>query len=128
MATHLVKPNFDKLGIVTSIACAIHCTVLPLLVAVLPMLDIPGLEHPALEWSFIVLALLFGTLSMMHGYRRHHGRLLPFSLFSVGFVLLLLNQLSDEAYVYALIPASAGFIISGHVLNMIYSRRQSHGK
>lgn len=126
MAIEHIKLNFDKLGIATSVACAVHCTLLPLLVAVLPFLDVPGLEHPALEWSFIGLALIFGTFSMLHGYRRHHGKLLPLSLFSIGFVCLLLNQLSEEAYVFLLIPASAGFIISGHVLNMVYTRKQAH--
>lgn len=117
--------NYDRLGIITSVLCAIHCTVLPLLATVLPFLGVEALEHPGIEWSFIALALLFGTLSMRHGYKHHHRRKLPFSLFLSGFVLLVLNQVFAESFVFLFIPASAVCIITAHALNLVYCRRSS---
>jgi hypothetical protein len=34
------KINFDALGIVASIACAIHCAILPLIISTLPLFGI----------------------------------------------------------------------------------------
>ncbi|MFT4022997.1 MAG: MerC domain-containing protein [Flavihumibacter sp.] len=116
--------KYDHLGIITSIACAIHCTVLPLLVSVLPFLGAKLPELPWLEWLMIGLALCFGIVSLYHGYRRHHHRLLPVVLFAAGFVCLLLNLLSGEAYVFVLIPVAAVMIISAHTYNLYLLRRK----
>ena len=36
----MLKINYDALGIAASVACAIHCAVLPLLMSSLPILGI----------------------------------------------------------------------------------------
>jgi len=118
-----LKINYDRLGIFTSVACAIHCTLLPLLVSGLPFWGIDWLEHKGIEWSMIGLALLFGTMSLYHGYKQHHGKAFPLVLFGMGFLLLILNQVIAERFVYVLIPASAVCIITAHMLNIIYGRK-----
>ncbi|MFT3948175.1 MAG: MerC domain-containing protein [Agriterribacter sp.] len=118
-----LKINYDRLGIFTSIACAIHCTLLPLFISSLPFLGIDILEHKGIEWSMIGLAFLFGIVSLYHGYKQHHHRLLPVLLFGAGFSFLILNQLTGEQYIYLFIPLSALCIISAHSLNIVYCRR-----
>lgn len=117
------KLNYDRLGIFTSIACAVHCTLLPLLVSTLPFLGINIPEHKGIEWTMIFLALLFGTLPLYHGYRQHHHKLAPLVLFGIGFTFLVLNQLVAERFVYLFIPLSAIAIITAHSLNLAYSRK-----
>lgn len=117
-----LKLNADRLGIITSIACAIHCTVLPALVSTLPLLGFDILENKTIEWGMISLAFLFGTLSLYHGYAHHHNKLLPLVLFLFGFTCLILNQAIAERFVLIFIPASSIFIISAHVLNIYYCR------
>lgn len=116
--------KYDHLGIITSIACAIHCTLLPLLFSALPFLGIRLPEASWLEWLMIVLSLVFGLASLHHGYRRHHHRVLPLVLFAAGFSCLLLNQWFDELYVYIFIPLSAVAIISAHSYNLYLLRRR----
>lgn len=118
-----MKINLDHLGIVTSIACAIHCTLLPLIISALPLLGIDLLENKSIEWSMIGLALLFGGVSLYHGYRHHHGKLLPILLFAIGFGCLILNQVFAETFVYWFIPISATAILSAHFSNMYLSRK-----
>ncbi|MBX3253882.1 MAG: MerC domain-containing protein [Chitinophagaceae bacterium] len=117
------KINYDRLGIFTSIACAIHCTLLPLFISSIPFLGMDVLEHKGIEWSMILLALLFGVLSLYHGYKQHHHKLLPLFLFGIGFMFLLLNQLIAERLVYLFIPVSVICIISAHSLNLFYNRK-----
>ncbi len=122
MITKKLKLNADRWGIITSIACAVHCTVLPLLVSCLPFLNIEILEHKAIEWSMIALALIFGTLSLYHGYTYHHKKYLAFVLFLTGFGFLILNQVFTERFVFIFIPLASAGIISAHVLNLYYCR------
>lgn len=117
-----IKLNADRLGIITSIACAIHCTLLPLLVSSLPLFNFDILENKAVEWSMIILALSFGVLSLYHGYADHHKKILPLILFSIGFSCLILNQIIAEKFVFFLIPLSSVCIISAHIFNLYYCR------
>jgi hypothetical protein len=117
-----MRINYDHLGILTSILCAVHCTVLPLLISSLPLLGIDILESPAVEWALIGLAFAFGFLSLNHGYRRHHRRILPALLFCAGFLFLIINQVTDEQLLYICIPGAALLIISAHITNIRYCR------
>lgn len=117
-----IKLNADRLGIITSIACAIHCTILPLLVTSLPLLNIEILENKIIEWGMISLSLAFGSLSLYHGYTHHHKKAVPFILFTTGFIFLILNQVIAEQFVFIFIPLSAVCIISAHALNIYHCR------
>lgn len=117
-----LRLNADRLGIITSVACAIHCTVLPALISSLPFLGFDILENKAIEWSMISLALLFGTLSLYHGYAHHHKKTLPLVLFLIGFAFLIFNQVIGERLILIFIPFASLFIISAHVLNLYYCR------
>ncbi len=118
------KLNYDKWGIVTSAICAVHCTVLPLFVSTLPLMGIEVLENKAIEWSLILLSMVFGITSLQHGYRRHHGKIYPVFLFVTGFTFLIVNQLTHEQFILLLIPLSAILIITAHSWNLYLSRRK----
>lgn len=115
--------NYDKWGIVTAVACAVHCTLLPVLASVMPFLGVESLEHPVFEWGFIAIAVLFGSMSMWHGYRHHHKKLLPFAGFVLGLTLLIVNQLTEEAYLFYVIPVAAAAMIAAHLFNIIYCKK-----
>ncbi|QEC43088.1 MerC domain-containing protein [Pseudobacter ginsenosidimutans] len=113
-----MKISYDHLGIFTSIVCAIHCTVLPLIISSLPFLGIDILESAAIEWGLIAMAFLFGFLSLNHGYRRHHQKKLPALLFCAGFAFLIINQVTDEQILFICIPLAALLIIAAHITNI----------
>ena len=58
-----LKLNWDGLGIITSIACAIHCGVLPLLLPALPLFGVNIVHNKAFEWGMIFLAFFVGATS-----------------------------------------------------------------
>lgn len=117
------KINYDKLGIVTSVACAIHCTILPLCMSSLPLLGIEILENKAVEYGMILLAFVFGVASLWHGFRHHHRKWTPVLLFSAGFSCLVMNQLFTEQFVFILIPVAAVCIVLAHGMNIFYVKR-----
>ena len=113
--------NWDAFGILTSVACAIHCAVLPLLVSSLPVFGINIVDNLAFEYLMILLAFLIGTFSLWHGYRRHHRSIGPFLLFFVGISLLTAKQVW-HSYQLWLVPAALVFIVAAHLKNYRLSR------
>src|SRR5271169_4620277 len=97
------KISWDTLGITASVACAIHCAVLPLLLSSLPIFGINIIDNPAFEFFMILLAFAIGYYSLLHGYRRHHHNFTPLLLFTCGILLLFAKQLWHQ-YELRLIP------------------------
>lgn len=121
-----LKINWDALGIGASLACAIHCALLPLFLSSLPLFGVNIIENTGFEIGMIVLALCIGTYSLYHGYRKHHHNLLPLSLFFSGFIFLILKQFFFVQYeTWLLIPAVI-LIITAHVLNFRFCRVHNH--
>lgn len=111
-----IKLNWDALGIFTSIACAIHCALLPVLMSTLPVFGINIIHNVFFEWGMIALAFVVGSYSLFHGFIKHHRSLAPVSIFTVGFAFLLLKQFFVELDIPFLVIAVA-LIISAHFYN-----------
>lgn len=110
------KINWDVMGIATSVACAIHCALLPVLLSSLPLFGINIIHNRFFEWGMIALAFLVGSYSLFHGFIKHHRSFVPVLLFSGGFVLLLLKQAYHQYENWLLIPAVI-LIITAHYYN-----------
>src|SRR5262245_43379767 len=87
-----LKLNWDAVGIATSITCAIHCALLPILVTTLPVFGVNIIHNSFFEWGMIILAFAIGSYSLFHGYVKHHRLLISILIFSFGFVFLVLKQ------------------------------------
>jgi hypothetical protein len=121
----MFRINYDVLGIAASMACAIHCAVLPLVITSLPVFGINIIDNMGFELMMIVLALLIGYVSLAHGYHKHHHHLLPTLLFSGGAVMLFLKQAFHEQQLVFLIPA-VSLIVGAHLMNYRYCRKAGH--
>ena len=115
------KLNLDALGITTSILCAIHCAVLPLLMASLSIFGVNIVHNALFEYGMIILAFAIGTAALWHGFTRHHRRLTPWMLFATGIILLITKQIWPGAEL-ALLPFAVLFIIGAHSLNYRWCR------
>jgi MerC mercury resistance protein len=111
-----IKINWDGLGVATSLACAIHCAVLPLILTSLPLFGINIIHNPFFEWGMIAIAFFVGAYSLLHGYIKHHRSFFPIILFSAGFLLLITKQLFHEYEIYLLMPAVI-LIVGAHYQN-----------
>ena len=119
------KINWDALGIGTSLACAIHCALLPLFLTSLPIFGVNIIENPAFEAFMVALAFVIGLYSLYHGYKKHHHSFLPITIFTVGFLFLVLKLFFVEYEGWLLIPAVIGIIV-GHVINYKSCRVHNH--
>jgi hypothetical protein len=120
-----VRVNWDAVGVVTSVACAIHCGLLPLFLTSLPLFGINIIHNNLFEIGMIALAFGIGSYSLFHGYKRHHHRLLPLFIFLAGFGFLVLKQLFVVHETSLLFPAVI-MIVSAHFLNFQFCRKANH--
>jgi hypothetical protein len=118
-----LRLNWDALGIGASMACAIHCALLPLFFNSLPLFGLNIIHNLYFEVGMIVLALAIGVMSLSHGYRKHHHSLVPLALFFSGFVFLVVKQFFIHYESWLLIPAVL-LIVTAHLLN--YKSCQVH--
>ncbi|MFM1970079.1 MAG: hypothetical protein RL152_1456 [Bacteroidota bacterium] len=121
----MFKINYDALGIAASIACAIHCAVLPLLMSSLPILGINIINNFWFEIFMILLAMGIGLHSLTHGFKKHHHKLLPIIVFIIGISLLLVKQVFHQYQIWFLVPAVI-LIVSAHFINYRQCRIADH--
>ncbi len=121
----MFKINYDALGIAASIACAIHCAVLPLLMSSLPILGINIINNFWFEIFMILLAMGIGLHSLTHGFKKHHHRILPIIVFIIGISLLLVKQVFHQYQIWFLVPAVI-LIVSAHFINYRQCRIADH--
>jgi tetrahydromethanopterin S-methyltransferase subunit C len=120
-----LQVNWDALGITTSLLCAIHCAVLPLLLTSLPLFGINIIHNNFFEAGMIALAFSIGSLALFHGYKRHHHRPLPLFIFSTGFIFLVLKEIFLSYEIVLLVPAVL-LILTGHFFNYRFCRKANH--
>jgi MerC mercury resistance protein len=116
-----LKINSDVFGIGASIACAVHCAILPLFLSSLSILGVNIVHNFWFESGMILLAFIIGMLSLRHGFVRHHRSPIPFLLFAAGMLFLFAKQYW-HIYELILLPFAVILIISAHIFNFRYTR------
>lgn len=117
--------NWDAIGVTATLACAIHCAVLPLLLTSLPLFGINIISNLTFELFMIGLAFVIGGYSLYHGVLKHHHKWLPLIIFTGGAAMLILKQVFHSHEYYFLLPAVL-MIVSAHLLNYRYCREAKH--
>lgn len=121
----MFRINYDALGIAASVACAIHCAILPLVLSSLPLFGVNIINNVSFEFFMIALALVIGVYSLWHGYKKHHHKWYPIALFVAGISMLFLKQVFHQYFLSFLIPAVV-CIVAAHVLNYREVRKTGH--
>ncbi len=119
------KINWDAFGIDASVACAIHCAVLPLILSSLPLFGINIIENQGFEFLMIALAFVVGIYSLYHGRKRHHHSYYPMVLFAAGISLLFIKSMLHSHSLMLLLPAVL-LVVIAHYLNFKLCRVHNH--
>ena len=65
--------NGDRIGVVASVLCAIHCAVTPLLLLFLPVFG-KAWSHPASHWLMALLVVPLAAVTVSTGYKKHRRK------------------------------------------------------
>jgi hypothetical protein len=108
---------WDRVGLMASLICVVHCTLTPVFLFFLPVLG-SYFESP---WVHVALALIVfptGIFAFYSGYQmHHHAQILAVGI--IGFVALAMGLLTSQLSLEILFTAFGGVLLSSaHVLNL----------
>ncbi len=118
------KAVLDRVGATGSMLCAVHCALLPLILALAPAIG-AGFANPVFEVGFIGFASVVGLTSLVLGYRLHRvGRALAFLVPGIGLLwgAVLVEPIHHNLIAHAIAMASGGSLIAiAHLLNLRFT-------
>lgn len=119
----------DRVGATASLLCAVHCMLLPFVLALLPLIGLEFLAGHTFERIFVACAALLASASILTAYRRHHK---PHALYLMvpGIVLLLCGvgvDLDVHLVLHTVAVVCGGLLVaSSHITNLVLAHRHHH--
>lgn len=119
----------DRVGATASLLCAVHCMLLPFVLALLPLIGLEFLAGHMFERIFVACAALLASASILTGYRRHRHSQALF-LMVPGIALLLFGvaiNLDVHVLIHTASVVTGGLLVaSAHVTNLVLTHRYHH--
>jgi O-antigen/teichoic acid export membrane protein len=112
--------TIDRVGVVASCVCAVHCAVMPFVIGLLPLFGLGIFADQRTEWALVAVSLVVGLSSLLPAYLRKHKRTRPLFLFTIGLALIFIARVTFEDTLRAEIPfvvLGALLIAASHFLN-----------
>jgi hypothetical protein len=119
----------DRVGATASLLCAIHCALLPFVLALLPLIGLEFLAGHTFERIFVACAASLACASLIVAYRRHRR---PQALYLMvpGIALLLFGiaiNLDVHVLLHTASVVTGGLLLAGaHVTNLVLAHRYHH--
>ncbi|HEV7491260.1 MAG TPA: MerC domain-containing protein [Rhodanobacteraceae bacterium] len=116
----------DRFGATASFLCAVHCALLPIIIAALPALGLSFLANHRFERGFIAFASVLATTTFIVGFRRHR-RFHAFWFLVPGLSFLAAGVIVDSDHsslLHAVLVSIGGTLVAvSHLTNL----RLAHG-
>lgn len=116
----------DRIGATASMLCAVHCALLPFVLALLPLIGLEFLAGHTFERIFVACAAALACASLLAAYRRHRR---PHALFLMvpGIALLVVGIAVDldlHVVIHTASVVTGGVLVaSAHVVNLVLAHR-----
>lgn len=116
----------DRVGATASLLCAVHCMLLPFVLALLPLIGLEFLAGHTFERVFVACAAALAGTSIITAYRRHRR---PHALYLMapGIALLVFGIIIDidqHIVIHTASVVTGGLLVaSAHVTNLVLSHR-----
>ena len=116
-----LQSNWDRLGIVLSLLCAIHCVLTPLIILSLPIMARYYLGNSFFHLALALMIIPVGVFAFVVGYR-HHRKFqvlllgIPGLIF-ISFVPYAVHQMGIPLNEPLLMVVGSSLLISAHWIN-----------
>lgn len=111
----------DRVGFAASLLCAIHCALVPILLALLPAFGLNVGGWVDIDQAFVVFATVLGATTLTLGYRRHRA----FRAWAVLVPALALvwvgsfSSVHDHSAIHAVVMTIGGVLLAtAHFVNL----------
>lgn len=116
----------DRTGATASLLCAVHCMLLPFVLAALPLIGLGFLAGHAFERGFVLFAAVLASASLLTSYRRHRRPQALYLMVPAIALLVFGISLDIDAHlaVHTAAVVAGGLLLSAaHVTNLWLGRR-----
>lgn len=126
--------KIDRVGMVASFACAIHCMVMPVFATLVAARGLFSEHSIWIDYAFFAVAAMVGPLAIWIGYRRHRSWI-PSLVYVLGVLLVATSVFglhhhsappssNSDGLLAAIVSAVGGFTLVGfHVMNSRFQRK-----
>ncbi len=120
----------DRFGATGSLLCAVHCALLPALLALAPSLGLSFWLSDGVEQAVVIFVTLLGLFSLIWGYRRHrtvHALVLLLPGLALLWAGLLHPELHHSPVPHALVMTLGGVMVGlAHLVNLRLNHLHVH--
>jgi hypothetical protein len=106
----------DRAGMSASLVCAVHCAVLPLLLAALAAVGLAWLDSAWVGWTMVVFAAVVALRAHRGGFAVHR-RCLPVAVAGLLIIVTAICLLKASASHHYIQASGAVVVASSHFLN-----------
>jgi hypothetical protein len=111
----------DRVGMTGSLLCAVHCALMPVLLAALPALGLGGFSLVDIDQGFTIFATLLGVTTLAVGFRRHRA-FRAWLVLIPGLLLVWIGSftaLHDHSIAHTVVMVAGGLAIAlAHLINL----------
>ncbi|KAF1055585.1 MAG: hypothetical protein GAK43_00380 [Stenotrophomonas maltophilia] len=127
---HRLRHLLDRFGATGSMACAVHCAVIPVLLAAAPSLGLSFWLSDGVERALVTFVTLLGLFSLVWGYRRH-GALRALGFLVPGLAALwtgiLYDPMHHDPVPHAVVMTIGGLLVGiAHLVNLRLNHSHVH--
>lgn len=120
--TYRQSTRLDTAGFIASFICAVHCAVMPLVLASLPLTGLAFMAGPVLDVTMISISLGIASISLFRGYFSYHRKISALLIVLVGFGLIAYGDLGASAYKTWFAVGGALLVATSHIVNHFLTR------
>lgn len=107
------RNKVDRVGMISSGLCALHCAALPMLLYFGVISSVSSVAHDSFELVVLLCSISLAIYSAWRGLRLH-GRIFPQLLIAGGMLMLIIGFLMSQHMVMAI---GGLCLVAGHWLN-----------
>ena len=115
-----IRASLDTVGAAISWLCVVHCLLVPIVLAAVPLWGLSFLTDEKVEWATISTSILIAVVSFVPSYLHRHRAMRVLLLFAGGIGAILFAGLfmEEDLVVKALfLLTGAALISSAHLIN-----------
>lgn len=120
---HHSRIKWDKIGVSLSIACSIHCLLMPFVIAFLPAIGQQYLDNVWMEATLLGSSFVLAGVTFVLDYKRLHANRLPLLILVAALLIALMQRVFFTQAEIILAPLTGITVFGAYVLNW-YMRRQ----
>lgn len=107
----------DTAGFITSMLCAIHCSVVPVFISLGLLSSKSWLHSHSLDWMVIGLGVVIASYSLVGDYFRKHRNAAPVITALFGFCLLITGMIEHHGWMLVFSVLGGILVAMAHLIN-----------